>query len=27
MVEAFDSVGINPTIKITAFNLNGQDAR
>ena len=27
MVEAFESVGINPTVKITAFNLNGQDAR
>jgi len=27
MVEAFESVGGNPTIKITAFNLNGQDAR
>ena len=26
MVEAFESVGIKPTIKVTAFNLNGQDA-
>ncbi len=27
MVEAFESVGGKPTIKVTAFDLNGQDAR
>ena len=27
MVEAFESVGIKPTIKVIAFNLNGQEAR
>ena len=27
MVEAFESVGVRPTIKITAFNQEAQDAR
>jgi hypothetical protein len=27
MVEAFRSVGVRPTIKITAFNVEAQDAR
>ena len=27
MVEAFESVGVRPTIKITAFDSSGQDAR
>jgi hypothetical protein len=27
MVEAFESVGVTPTIKITAFNVEAQDAR
>ena len=25
--EAFGSVGIKPTVKVTAFNLNAQEAR
>ena len=27
MVESFGSVGIKPTIKVTAFNVEAQDAR
>ncbi len=27
MVEAFESVGVRPTIKITAFNVEAQDGR
>ena len=27
MVEAFESVGIKPTVKTTALDLNAQDAR
>ena len=27
MVEAFVSVGVRPTIKVTAFNQEAQDAR
>jgi hypothetical protein len=27
MEEAFESVGVTPTIKVTAFNQEGHDAR